>query len=173
MENVIQHRFWPGRAAGADSLRHPAHQKRHGRRMRFRVLVAVLTLAASLIALPAERALAAGQVLELPQATAPSAPAPAPYAAPPSEPAPPAPAEVADASPPPGVGGIDDYMHQDGQPHSANQSGYAQGYGQSYSSQQPDPRNSNPPSATTEAIVGAVALGLIVLDIYAAHHHHR
>jgi hypothetical protein len=166
METAIRHWFWPGRAAGADSLRYPAHQKRHRRATRFSALALTLTLALSIVAIPPGPALAGGQVLELPQAAAPSSPpAPTYETPPPSAPAP-EPSEVADAAPPPGVGGIDDYMHQDGQPPSTSQAGNAQ----SYSSQQPDPR-ANRSSATTDAIVAAVALGMIALDIYAAHHH--
>lgn len=169
METSIRHRFWPGKAAGADSLRQVAHQKRHFRATRLSALGIALTVALSIVAIPAGPALAGGQVLELPQAAAPSSPPPAPaYETPPPSAAAPEPAEVADATPPPGVGGIDDYMHQDGQPPSSSHARNAQ----SYSSQQPDPY-ANRSSATTDAIVAAVALGMIALDIYAAHHHHR
>jgi hypothetical protein len=176
MEGGINHGFWPLIAADAHSLRHRAYQKRHARRLRFPALAAVLMLTASMVMLPAERALADGQVLELPQTTTASAPpstpyaAPAPAAYPADEAAPepaPEPAEVADATPPPGVGDINDYMHQDGQPaQSHGQTGYAQPYPGSH----PDP-HSNPPSLATTAIVGAIAVGLIALDVYASHHH--
>ncbi len=138
------------------------------------MLCMAMTLAMSIVALPARRALAEGQVLELP-AAASTSPATAAFDSP-QRGAAATRDQLAEAAPPPGVGSIDDYMNQ-GEGNSA--AGRAQ-RGFSYPTDPTARGFSSPANPTanrnalyTEAAIGVLALGLYALEMEHSAHQHR
>ena len=156
----------------ATVLRHLATQKscRRGRKVLSKTppMALMALLIASILVLPASRALADGQILELPQ-VAEARPQPQPsrrprVASPP--------AEVADA-PIPGMGTLQDYEHQDDRPaQNPPQSSASLAMGGSNGAIVVDP-GGNRDALINDAILGAVAIGLFALEVHAAHHHRR
>ena len=144
-----------------------------------RALAVVLAIGLSL--LPVAPAVAGEQVLEIPQVIATPATPRSPRSAPDlydttpaygadataaaSDPAPP-PTTVAantESYPDPNVGSISDYQNQPGE--NGQRPSIALGSGA---------RRSEPPaSMTTNLILGGILIGMVALEIAAAHHRHR
>lgn len=151
-----------------DILRDPVTQKSGRRVSRILSMVLSTVLAASILALPATKALADGQVLELPQvANAPSESAPVVrrrHVAPP-------PTQMADAPMPAGMGTLQDYEHQDDSTAQNSSSPSSFAIGGSNGAVGVDP-NGNRDALIGDAILGAVAIGLFALEVHQARRHY-
>ena len=153
------------KAGRTDSLRHEAPQKRRPAGLRASAVAIVALVATSIAALPVGQAFAAGQVLELPQVTTPHPRAEETAFAPPPERAP-AHREVANAPLPPGIGSVNDYMHQEDREQRAVAP-------QQTGGMRIDNRAGGS-SMAANAMLAGLAIGLLALQIQSARHHrHR
>lgn len=143
-------------------LEHHAPRKRQYRLLRIRRVALALILALSIGMLPAmvpARVAFASQTLELPSS------APSSTSNPSIENPPPPQARIRSTDPlPPGLGTIDDYEAQDPSYRSSAGSNAPSGNA-------PAERRANQPALVNEVVVGALVLGVLAMEMHAAHRH--